>query len=167
LQELLFGTTEATTIKQRSKNNLTKLINTLEMETTVTTANMVALETARWRKLCEGLMPLCVTGLQKFARTNPIVRIAAVRLLTACLCNRDTTETTREEQILLAKLTDGAVEALAPCLKLECIDDKAERASITLECDVNGGEREEMKELLHTIVDIWDELEWDGEGELV
>jgi hypothetical protein len=109
-----------------------------------------------WRFLSEGLVPLCVKGLQRFAMDNASIRHAAVRILGAAVDTGISTNSSDEynttNKVLLADLTDGAIEALAPFLTIE---------HVHILCD---REKDEIRGLIRMIVGIWDGLEWDGTG---
>jgi len=74
----------------------------------------------RWSP-CEGMIPLCVAGLQKFGLENATIRRKAMRILDAALdsCSTMNNNGNREDdrqQIVIAELIEGAIEALAACL---------------------------------------------------
>jgi hypothetical protein len=96
-----------------------------------------------WRFLSEGLVPLSVTGLQKFAMDNSTIWRTAVRILGAAV-GTGSTNKNQQQQVLLAELTAGAIEALAPFPTLERV------------CDTV---KDEIRGLIRTIVRVWDGLE--------
>lgn len=86
----------------------------------------------RWQLLCDGLVPLCVLGLQKFGVDNPKIRRSAIGILDAALNSNDA----NQRQVLLTEVADGTFEALAPCLASETIDE---------------AEKDEMKEVVRKV----------------
>jgi len=77
----------------------------------------------------EGLLPLCVIGLQEFAHENDSIREWATKLLDGACSN-----VANKESIMMA---EGAIEALAPLLTAK---------------DVGADEKEELRELMRKIL---------------
>lgn len=72
---------------------------------------------------CEGMIPLCVAGLQKFGMDSTTIRRKAFRILNgavdSCIddkINNAGGKKDDRQQIILAELIEGAIEALATCL---------------------------------------------------
>ena len=80
----------------------------------------------RWCRLCEALLPLCVNGLRKYAVKNKNIRKISVQILNASLCSKSKND---QQQSLLTELTEGTLQALAPCLAPEALED-AEKEEI-------------------------------------
>lgn len=77
----------------------------------------------------EGVLPLCVIGLQEFAHENDSIREWATKLLDGACSN-----VANKESIMMA---EGAIEALAPLLTAK---------------DVGAAEKEELRELMRKIL---------------
>ena len=73
----------------------------------------------KWCRFCEALLPLCVTGLKKYAVDNKTIRKSSIQILDASLCSINKND---QQQNLLTGLTEGALEAMAPCLSSETLD---------------------------------------------
>merc|ERR1712003_378989 len=83
----------------------------------------------RWSP-CEGMIPLCVAGLQKFGLENATIRRKAMRILDAALdscsainSSKISNEEDNRQQIVIAELIEGAIEALAACLVSDRINE--------------------------------------------
>lgn len=67
----------------------------------------------------EGMIPMCVAGLEKFGSESSTIRRKALRILDAAIescSNNDSNKEDDRRQIILAELIEGAIKALAACL---------------------------------------------------
>ena len=93
-----------------------------------------------WQLLRENLIPLCVAGLQKFAVNNSTIRRSALRILSAALQYSSQNGSDDEQVLLTAEQTDGAIEALGPCLTSDRVDKT---------------EKDEIRGVIRKVVGVW------------